>query len=110
MQIHVAGVGTGGLGAVDLVGLLATPTVDTPATTVWDPTGLLDVDMHHMTGPAGDDPAWLAVVLAVRVEEPAPVQAEVSEVQADGVAVAGDSRWCLAELAGPSSSRSSAWS
>ncbi len=48
-----------------------------------------------MTGPAGDDPAWLAVVLAVRVKEPAPVQAEVSQVPAGGTrrdadAVAGE--------------------
>lgn len=46
--------------------------------------------MHHVAGPAGDDPAWLAVVLAVRVEEPAPVQAEVSEVPADGAYRDGD--------------------
>lgn len=46
--------------------------------------------MHHVTGPAGDDPAWLAIVLAVRVEEPAPVQPEVSEVPADGAHRDGD--------------------
>ncbi|MBM7459297.1 hypothetical protein JOE26_001972 [Rhodococcus coprophilus] len=90
MQIHVAGAGTGGLGALDLLGLLATPTVDPPATAVGDAADLLDIDVHHVTRPAGHDPAWLAVVLDARIEDPAPVQPEVSQVPADGTHRDGD--------------------
>src|SRR5690606_37973685 len=90
MQVDVAGAGTGDLGALGLLGLLAAPTVDTPATAVGDPADFLDVDVHHMAGPAGDDPARLAIVLAVRVEELAPVQPEPGEVSADGAHRDGD--------------------
>lgn len=84
MQVDVAGAGTGGLGALDFLGLIRALAVDPPATAVGDSADFFDVDVHHVAGPAGDDPAWLAVVLAVRIEELAPVQAEVSEVPADG--------------------------
>ncbi|CDZ86972.1 hypothetical protein RHRU231_680049 [Rhodococcus ruber] len=90
MQIDVAGAGTGGFGALDLLRLVAATTVDPPTPAVGDTADFLDVDVHHMAGPAGDDSAWFPVVLAVRVEELAPVQAEVSEVSADGAHRDGD--------------------
>ncbi len=46
--------------------------------------------MHDVAGPAGDDSAWLAVVLAAGVEESAPVRPEVGEVRADGAHRDGD--------------------
>jgi len=70
--------------------LVAAPAVDPPTPAVGDPADFLDVDVHHVAGPAGDDPAWFPVVLTVRVEESAPVQAEVSEVPADGAHRDGD--------------------
>lgn len=43
--------------------------MDTPATAVGDAADLLDVDVDHVAGPAGDDPAVLAVGVAVGVDE-----------------------------------------
>ncbi|CKI00924.1 Uncharacterised protein [Mycolicibacterium smegmatis] len=40
-----------------------------------------------MAGPAGGDPARLAVRFTVRVEEPSVIEAEVCQVPRDGTAV-----------------------
>ncbi|NKT67593.1 hypothetical protein GS860_06255 [Rhodococcus hoagii] len=64
--------------------MVAAAAVGTPTAAVGDAADLLDVDVDHVAGPAGDDPSWCAVALTGRVEEPAPVQPEVGQVPADG--------------------------
>ncbi len=66
---------------------VAVAAVDAPATATGNPADFLHVEVGHMAGPVGDDPLWLAVVLAVRVKESALAQPQPREVSGDGAAV-----------------------
>ena len=61
-----------------------------PPSTVGDLADLLDVEVHHVAGPAGGDHARMAVGITVGVEEPSMVQAEVSKMSRDGTAIEPD--------------------
>ena len=63
MEVDVAGLGAGGLGPVDGTLLHGVTAVDPPAATIRDPADLLHVQMRHVTRPAGDDLAGLAVAV-----------------------------------------------
>jgi hypothetical protein len=83
VQVGVAGPTAAFAAADRLFGLLAAAAMDPPAAAVGDDTDFLDVEVDHVTWPASMDPSGLAVVLTGRVEEPAPVQAQVDQVPAD---------------------------
>src|SRR5690625_1298886 len=52
----------------------------------------------HVTGPAGDDLPWFAVVVAAGINEPSLAQAELGEVPSDRTAVDREAE--LGEFAG----------
>lgn len=65
VQVDEAGAGAGVPGAVDCFGLVAAAAVHAPAATVGYATDLLDVDVDHVAGPAGDDQSGFAAAVAV---------------------------------------------
>jgi hypothetical protein len=63
-----------------------------------DPADLLHVQMRHVTRPAGDDLAGLAVAVTAEVDEPALTKSESGQVAGDGAAV--DSEVQLGQFVG----------
>src|SRR5919202_98551 len=74
------------LHAIHGLGRVAAFAMHAPAAAVRDSPGLLYVDVHHMAGVFGDDLPWLTVGLAVWVDEPSPVQAQLGKQSGDGAA------------------------
>lgn len=68
---------------VGCLGLVGSSAVDSPAAAVRDSADLLHVDVDHVAGPAGDDLAWFAVCISVRVDELPAVQPEGMKVTRD---------------------------
>jgi hypothetical protein len=87
VQVEVTGLGACGFGAVDCPLLGAVAAVDAPPAAVGDPADLLHVQMCHVTRPAGDDLAGLAVAVTAGVDEPALTKPESGQVAGDGAAV-----------------------
>lgn len=81
MQVRVAEAGLlvlrfPPLGSFGLVGAAA---MNAPSAAVGDFSDFLDVDVHHLSWSFRDDDLRFSVVLAVRVDEPAPIQPEVPQ-------------------------------
>lgn len=53
--------------------------MDAPSAAVRDPAHLFDVDVHHVARPLRDDSLPLTVAVSGRVDEPAPVEAELEQ-------------------------------
>ncbi|CAL9517731.1 hypothetical protein SUDANB108_03799 [Streptomyces sp. enrichment culture] len=73
------------LSPVDGFGLVTAPSVCAPASAVRDTAHLLHIDVAHVAGPSGMDLPRLAVGLAIGVDEPAPVDADLSQVPVHGL-------------------------
>jgi hypothetical protein len=83
VQVDVAGAGALGLGALGgLVGRGAAP-VGAPPAAVGDPPDLLDVDVDHVAGVAGGDPARDAVGRPAGVDVAATVDAQADQPSRD---------------------------
>src|SRR5258708_25525214 len=91
MQVEVTGLGACGFGGVDCPPLGAVAAVDAPPAAVGDPADLLHVQMCHVTRPAGDDLAGLAVAVTAGGDEPALTKPESGQVAGDGAAGAAGS-------------------
>lgn len=76
MQIRVADprLRRSRLASLGSFGLLGPAAVNAPPATVRDAANFLDVDMDHLAGPFRNDDLRFAIVLAVRVDEPATIR------------------------------------
>jgi len=83
VQVDIAGPGALGLGPGDGLGRVGAAAVGAPAAAVGDPPDLLHVQMHHVAGIAGGDPARHPVVRPVGVEVGAPADPEPDQPPPD---------------------------
>ncbi|MDT5276112.1 MAG: putative drug exporter of the superfamily [Mycobacterium sp.] len=64
------------------LGLGAALALHPPPTTVGDAADLFDVDVHHVSGPTGNDALWYSVQIPAGIEEPAPMQTQCNQMPA----------------------------
>jgi hypothetical protein len=83
---------------VDGFGLVTAASVCAPASAVRDAAHLLHVDVDHVAGPSGMDLPRLAIGFTIGVDEPAPVDADLSQVPVHGPST--DGRSGLGQLEG----------
>lgn len=84
VQVHISAAFAFGLASGDGAGVVAAASVGAPSAAVGDASDFLDVDVDLVTWASGGDPARLAVVVAVRIDEPAAVQSHERKVAGDG--------------------------
>ena len=80
MEVDVAAAFGSLLKTRDLTGVVAVLTAGAPAASVWDVCDLLDVDVDHMAGPAGNDALRAAIGLAGGIDKPATVEPQSRQV------------------------------
>ena len=81
MQIRIADprLLRSGLAPLGSFGLVGAAAMNAPSAALGDFSDFLDVDVDHLSWSFRDDDLRFSVVLAVRVDEPAPIQPEVPQ-------------------------------